>query len=74
MRRCDYTAKNAMMTNQRRRKNKLSESEHRDAELTARLLFKVGECRSESIEYFVRAGRCDVANPMARLTAWLWRC
>ena len=31
MRRCDYTAKNAMMTNQRRRKNKLRESEYRGA-------------------------------------------
>ena len=47
---------------------KLSASEYSDAEMTARLLFKVGECRSQSIEYFVRAGRCYVANPMARLT------
>ena len=31
-----YTAKNAMTTNQR---------EYSDAEATARLLFKVGECR-----------------------------
>ena len=30
--------------------------------MTARLLFKVGECRSQSIEYFVRAGRCHVGK------------
>ena len=65
---------NALMTNQRRRKNKLSASEYSDAEVTARLLFKVGECRSQSTGYLVRAGRCYVVNPMARLTAWLWRC
>ena len=40
----------------------------------ARLLFKVGECRSQPTEYFVRAGRCYVANPMARTIAWWWRC
>ena len=65
---------NAMMTNQRRRKNKLSASEYSDAEMAARLLFKVGECRTQSIEYFVRAGRCYVANPTAQLTAWWLRC
>ena len=43
------------------------------AEVTARLLFKDGECRLQSTGYFVRAGRCYVANPMARLTAWWWR-
>ena len=70
VRRCDYSAKNVMMTNQRRRKNKLRDSEYRGAEVTARLQFKVGECRSQSIAYFVRAGRCYVENPMAQLTAW----
>ena len=74
MRRCDHTAKNVMMTNQRRQKIKLRESEYRGAEVTVRLLFKVGECRSQSTEYFVRAGRWYVANPTARLTAWWWRC
>ena len=69
-----YTAKNVMMTNQRRGKNKLRELEYRGAEVTARLLFKVRECRSRSTGYFVRAGRCYVANPMAWLTAWWWRC
>ena len=73
-RRFVYTARNAMTTNQRCRKNKLNASEYSDVEVTARLIFKVGECRSQLTVYFVRAGRCRVANPMARLTAWLWRC
>ena len=38
-----YTSKNVMMTNQRRRKNKLSASEYSDVEVPARLLLKVGE-------------------------------
>ena len=65
---------NAMMTNQRRRKYKLSAFEYSDAEVTARLLSKVGKCRSQLTGYFVRAGGCYVANPMARLTVWWWRC
>ena len=69
-----YTAKNALMTNQRRRKYKLSAFEYSNAEVTARSLSKVSKCRPQSTGHFVRAGRCYVANPMARLTAWWWRC
>ena len=50
------------------------ESGNRDAEVTAWLLFKVGECRLQSTGYYGHVGRCYEVNLMARPIAWWWRC